>query len=215
MQGLSRGLRNRNPGNIRLSDDKWQGLADEQPDDEFFTFQSPAWGIRALAVLLINYQDRYGRNTITKIINRWAPPSENDTGAYVRSVAASTGFRADQVLDMHSYDHLAPMVRAIILHENGQQPYSDDQINRGLVMAGVRPESRADPALRAAGVGSTGLGASAGLEGVQQLLDTTQGQMVGLASYLDVAKYVLIALSLASLGFMVWRLLKERKQGLR
>ena len=45
-QTLPRGIRNHNPGNIRLSQDPWQGLATPQEDREFFTFQSALYGIR-------------------------------------------------------------------------------------------------------------------------------------------------------------------------
>lgn len=34
-----RGIRNCNPGNIRLTRDKWQGLRSEQTDTEFFQFE--------------------------------------------------------------------------------------------------------------------------------------------------------------------------------
>lgn len=45
---VPRGLRNNNPGNIRLSKDKWQGLRERQEDKEFFQFVSIEWGYRAL-----------------------------------------------------------------------------------------------------------------------------------------------------------------------
>ena len=43
-----RGLRNCNPLNIRRTADLWQGLAERQPDPEFFTFRSMPWGYRGL-----------------------------------------------------------------------------------------------------------------------------------------------------------------------
>ena len=88
-RALPRGIRNHNPGNLRRSADPWQGLAAEQSDAEFFQFASAKWGIRALARTLIAYQDRVGLKTIKQMIGRWAPPNENDTGAYVRAVGAS------------------------------------------------------------------------------------------------------------------------------
>lgn len=42
---VPRGLRNNNPGNIRLSKDKWQGLRERQEDKEFFQFVSIEWGL--------------------------------------------------------------------------------------------------------------------------------------------------------------------------
>ena len=50
MTQLPRGLRNNNPGNIRLSKDKWKGLRQEQTDGTFFHFisRSDRWGYRDL-----------------------------------------------------------------------------------------------------------------------------------------------------------------------
>ena len=88
------GIRNNNPGNIRRSDDKWQGLAEVQSDSQFFVFTTPVYGVRAIARLLINYQDKYGLRTIHDIISKWAPPVENKTDAYIASVVQRTGFAA-------------------------------------------------------------------------------------------------------------------------
>jgi hypothetical protein len=136
-KNVSRGIRNNNPGNIRLSKDKWQGLAPSQPDKEFFTFENPVYGIRAIARLLIKYQDDYSLHTVREFISRWAPASENNTEAYVMRVAERTGFDADQPLDLHQHEYLKPLVIAIIWHENAQQPYSNEQIDKALVLAGV------------------------------------------------------------------------------
>lgn len=139
-----RGVRNHNPGNIRHSNDKWQGLATSQPDKDFATFKDPTWGIRALAVLLINYQDKYKLRTIKQIISRWAPPVENDTQSYIDFVCDTAGFTQVEKLDMHNYEHLRPVLEAIIRHENGRGPkttvnswYDEATIKTGLQRAGV------------------------------------------------------------------------------
>ena len=139
----TRGLRNNNPGNIRKSATKWQGMADDQPDPAFITFTTAQFGIRAMARILINYQDVHDINTVRGVVARWAPPVENDTGSYVDSVCQRTGFDADQQLNMQSYDDLMPLVCAIILHENGKQPYPQAIIDEGLKLAGVvKPVTR-------------------------------------------------------------------------
>ena len=69
------------------------------------------------------------------MIGRWAPPSENDTRAYVTAVALATGFAADAALDLEDPSTLAALVDAIIEHENGQQPYSDALIDRAVASA--------------------------------------------------------------------------------
>jgi len=139
-----RGIRNHNPGNIELGTDKWQGLAVEQTDGRFAQFKDPTWGIRALAILLINYQDKHKIRTIKGIINRWAPSVENNTQAYIDFVSDSSGFTQAEKLDMHNYDHLRPILEAIIRHENGRGPkanentwYDDATIKTGLQRAGV------------------------------------------------------------------------------
>lgn len=132
-----RGIRNNNPGNIRITSDKWKGLSEYQYDPDFFQFQSPEWGIRAMAKILITYQDKYGHKTIRGLISRWAPASENNTGAYYMHIAGAAGINLDQLVDMRQWRYANPIIRAMILHENGVQPYTDDQINHGLAMAGI------------------------------------------------------------------------------
>ena len=95
----ARGIRNNNPLNIRRSADKWQGLKAQQEDREFFQFSEMKWGWRAAFRLLCHtYYKKYGLKTIRAIINRWAPPKENNTLYYIRSVAERTGISADKEL---------------------------------------------------------------------------------------------------------------------
>jgi hypothetical protein len=72
----------------------------------------------------------------------WAPPNENDTEAYARTVAKASGFGIDEPLDLHDYACLKPILTAMIRVENGRQPYSDAQIDAALVRAGVMPPQR-------------------------------------------------------------------------
>lgn len=130
-----RGIRNNNPGNIRRSPDAWLGLAAEQTDPKFFRFNAPLFGIRALAVILRNYQRKHGLKTIREVIGRWAPSSENDTEAYVTAVARATGLAADAALDLEDPATLAALVEAVIEHENGEQPYSDALIEQAVASA--------------------------------------------------------------------------------
>jgi hypothetical protein len=213
-----RGIRNNNPGNIRRNGDPWQGLAERQGDVEFFTFQTPIYGIRALARTLIAYQDKHGLRTIRQILGRWAPPVENNTNAYVRAVATQTGFDADQPLDMHRFDQLKPLIEAIIQHENGQQPYSDTQLTKGLVLAGVEPEAPSLQKTRTVKGGQAATAATAGLgvvEAVQQTIDPARDALVGLAPYLEVAKWLLLAVTLIGIGVMLWARIDDHRKGLR
>lgn len=135
----SRGLRNNNPGNIDRHDGtKWQGMAtDQSADARFVVFKSAQYGIRAIARLMLTYQNQHKLNTVRKIINRWAPPVENNTLAYVRAVAANVGVLPDDVIDVDTVEVMLPLVKAIITHENGKNPYSDAVVLEGIKMAGV------------------------------------------------------------------------------
>lgn len=122
----SRGLRNNNPGNIRKSGDAWQGLAAQQTDPAFFQFTDAKYGVRALAKILLNYERKYGLRSVRELINRWAPPIENNTSSYVASVARALNVTADEALIV--YNRLPDLAAAIIRHENGSNPYTADDI---------------------------------------------------------------------------------------
>lgn len=132
----TRGLRNKNPGNIRRGQ-QWQGLAVEQLDNDFCTFTDEVWGIRALVKILLAYQDRYDCRNILQIVSRYAPSNENNTEAYIKAVCSGTAIDRGQPLDVRDYRTCRKLVMAIIRHENGQQPYSDEIIDKGLEKAGV------------------------------------------------------------------------------
>lgn len=108
-------------------------MSEEQTDSAFVQFDDPVYGIRALAKLLKNYQARYGLNTIQEIITRWAPPTENITSNYVKHVAEVAGVHPDQEIQI--VDYLPQIVISIIKHENGSQPYTVDQIEKGIALA--------------------------------------------------------------------------------
>ena len=126
-----RGWRNNNPDNIRHGSD-WQGLRVIQTDDDFCQFISPEYGLRAMSRTLGVYYSKHELRTLREIINRWAPPSENKTEAYIRSVCQRTGLAADQRLPMGIEHMKSGLMKAIIHHELGCQPYSDWLIDTGI-----------------------------------------------------------------------------------
>lgn len=132
-----RGIANCNPGNIRRTQTLWQGEAGQQPDPSFLVFAAPQWGLRAMAKILLSYQ-LHGLSTVRQMIERWAPATENDTEAYVQDVASAMGLLPDDRVNLASDPvRMAAMVKAIVRHENGQQPYPDDLIDHALALAGV------------------------------------------------------------------------------
>jgi len=124
-----RGFRNNNPGNIRHGD-TWLGLS-KPTDNDFCTFSSVEYGIRAIGRVINTYYNRHGINTVAGIISRWAPTSENDTDSYITSVCSKTGLMKNEKIDCLD-DYLSIIVTAIIYHENGVQPFNDTFIKKSL-----------------------------------------------------------------------------------
>lgn len=116
---IPRGVRNNNPGNLRAFPSvKWQGQVGKDSAG-FVIFDTPQNGMRALARdLLVSFGS--GRTTVRQIVKRYAPPSENDTAAYIQSVATWMGIGPDTPLQLSSDPaQLARMVRAIVRQEQG------------------------------------------------------------------------------------------------
>lgn len=134
-----RGIRNYNPGNIRWGD-KWQGLDPKgrEKDPAFCVFVAPEWGIRALAKILQNYQVKYHLRDVRSILNRYAPPCENDTESYIYSVCRVLGVGDKEHINVFNPVIMLPLLKAIIKHENGQQPYSNEVLLKGIKLAEIK-----------------------------------------------------------------------------
>lgn len=115
-----RGLRNCNPGNIRITSDRWKGLRAQQTDKEFFQFREMKYGYRALLIVLRNYRKKHGLNSIADMIRRWAPSHENNTGAYITRVCQELQVPADYVPDVDDKETMCSLAAAISLIENGR-----------------------------------------------------------------------------------------------
>lgn len=122
-----RGIRNNNPGNIEDRGEAWKGLTGN--DGRYIIFEHVEFGIRAINRILNTYASKHGLNTIRGVVDRWAPDFENDTASYIISVSRRVGIGPDAQL---TAAHRVELIKAIIYHENGQQPYTDDTIKRGI-----------------------------------------------------------------------------------
>lgn len=119
----ARGERNNNPGNIRHGS-KWQGLSAQQTDKDFCQFVSPEYGIRAIYKLLQTYQKKYELNTVESIIDRYAPPNENNTVGYINRAAKDIGVSVNEPINVSSKPVAIALATAIVGVELGYQPYS-------------------------------------------------------------------------------------------
>jgi hypothetical protein len=130
---MTRGERNNNPCNIRhVVGTVWDGQSDTQTDDAFVQFTDPIYGIRACARILASY-DREGLQTLSEVIDRWAPPNENNSLAYVSDVCNRCDTDPNDPIDIMAWR--AKIITAIIWHENSQCMYTPDQIAQGIALA--------------------------------------------------------------------------------
>ena len=133
--GLPLGLRQRNPGNIRPG----AGFIGESGAGSGYSiFDSDDEGLRAIQRLLMTYGDEYGLNTIRGLANRYAPKSENPTESYIDFLSKETGIGPDEEIDLAGRG--SDLIPAIVGFEQGQQPFSQAQIDRAIKAAGTDDE---------------------------------------------------------------------------
>jgi len=132
---IPKGEINNNPGNLRFDVlTQWLGQTGHDADG-FCIFDDSLHGLRALCRVLLNYQRLDGLRSIERIVTRYAPASENDTAAYIASVAQHTGLGADQFLDLTDAGELRNLARAIVLQECGRVVYAPELFAEAAALA--------------------------------------------------------------------------------
>lgn len=123
-----RGLRNNNPGNIRINNDLFKGEVRPSRDKSFKEFETMAHGYRAMFRILFNYYHRYSLSTIRKMITRWAPPEDgNHTEKYIKAVSDYAGIPADDPLRFER-EQMIRVVAGMSRVENGREAVMSDVI---------------------------------------------------------------------------------------
>lgn len=136
----TRGARNNNPGNIEYGPFA-RSMGAIGSDGRFAIFPDLQTGTQALASLMGSYQRR-GFNTIDKIVSRYAPAHENNTGAYGNFLAQQLGVGRDQQLGAA---HMNKLVGGISLYESRFNP-----LEQGVVINQTNNttiQGNSDPAL--------------------------------------------------------------------
>lgn len=128
-----RGIRNNNPLNIRIGN-SWLGEVPNPSDSDFEQFVSVVYGLRAAFCILRRYIRRYHRDTISKIINAWAPANENDTALYISQVAKRVGIDPDTVIHYEDAETMYSLVQAMAIQECGQR-VSEDSLEKAYKIA--------------------------------------------------------------------------------
>lgn len=113
---IPRGIRNNNPGNLQFAGQL--GAMPEPGSGRFARFGSMQQGLAALYRQLQLYKSR-GINTLAKLAAKYAPPNENDTGAYLARLVKFTGFGANSALDFSNPEVAESIIRGISRNENG------------------------------------------------------------------------------------------------
>ena len=147
---MNRGQRNNNPLNIRRSQDRWEGARMVQTDKAFVQFETLAYGYRAAWKVMESYwkyfHDLPKPFNVRGIISRWAPPTENDTDNYIRTVLSLTGLGGNENMTQPSrgmnFGRWELLIRAMTTMECGI-PYKEvdvEAIREGfdLAVPGVR-----------------------------------------------------------------------------
>ena len=128
------GVRNRNPLNIRATESKWIGQ--DGKNKGFVKFKKFVYGYRAAFRIMRVYNKNYKAYSIGRIIQRWAPESENNTCGYIKRVCELTGlepYTRIDVSDKECVTDACNVVRAMASVETGV-PY--DQILHLTILAG-------------------------------------------------------------------------------
>lgn len=118
-----RGIRNNNPLNLVKTPIPWKGKVphNQNTDTRFEQFVSAEWGIRAGWRDVTGDIERKGLYNLKMLLTQFAPPTENNTKAYIESVSNQLGISPLEPIPREKYPEL---IAAIIKHENGINPYS-------------------------------------------------------------------------------------------
>ena len=125
----TRGMRNNNLLNIRISTDKFQGEVQPSQDKDFKQFETAAYGYRAAFRVIRTYINNYKCDTIRKIISRWAPPKDrNHTENYIKVVSERSGIPENDRVYADSREMMIRIVEAMSYVENGREAVMSDVI---------------------------------------------------------------------------------------
>jgi len=111
-----------NPGNLKIP-----GHSGSRPED-FQQFANDNAGLLAMKSQLGLYYNRDKLDTISSIVSKYAPRSENDTSAYIASVAKRSGFGAAQHLNLSDSSTMASLISAMTKQENSRSGFTPQQV---------------------------------------------------------------------------------------
>lgn len=138
---LPRGVRNNNPGNLRISNNAWKGKVpvaqnSDRTFEQFVEYNGlpgHIWGLRAMYIDLRGDVLKDGLDTLRKLITSYAPESDNNnTDAYIASVSRAIGKSADAILVASDIPKMMPPMIAV---ENRGYRYPANDIATAISLA--------------------------------------------------------------------------------
>lgn len=134
------GLSLNNPFNLEVTEANWIGEI-KSIHPPYCQFDTMEHGLRAGYRNLMTAYYRHGRTTLRAILTPYAPPSENDTEAYIQAGSEELGLTLGQEIPiLHGVppDQQSVFIDLgafIIHHEQGQQPFTDAQLRQAIIDA--------------------------------------------------------------------------------
>ena len=137
----NRNYRNNNLGNLVFANQ--EGAVLEAPnakgEQRFARFNTPEEGIRALANQVSSYYNGTSAaaghqklQTVSSIISKWAPPTENNTNQYIENVSKYLGVSPNDKIDVSNPEVMTHLVRAIATKEGGNPAVNNNFIKTAL-----------------------------------------------------------------------------------
>lgn len=209
---MTRGEKLNNPFDIEKSAIKWQGKIEPSSDATFEQFQTRVLGLRA-GFLDLKNQPKEGLDTIRKIITKFAPPSENNTEGYIKSICDKLQINPDDIVDLDDYTTLKALGLAVLMNEDGEVIYSDAEINQALSLAGVpnvpKPGIMQQPEAHVMG----GVGALTTVAYVSNAVQSATPAIPLVQQILTYAPWVASVIVLGIIGYLIYLLYKKYKNG--
>jgi hypothetical protein len=122
------GVRFNNPGNLEYRGQAGAVRGGGTPEERrFAAFRTPQEGLDAMARQLELGFGR-GQKTIESLVERYAPPEENDTAAYINDVARQMHVSSRAGLNLSDPAVLTSLMNSMIAHEQGQNIYRPQDV---------------------------------------------------------------------------------------
>lgn len=125
------GERINNPGNLEFAHQKGASL-DIFNNHKFATFKTAQEGMDALSRQIGLNFNRDKLNNISKLITHYAPPNDNNTAAYIATLAKKLGVGATQALNLNDAEMRKKLMEAMVTVEQGRNSYPESMYQQAI-----------------------------------------------------------------------------------